>query len=86
MLPRSISSKSTGEEEDNDDIGNLESQNAELERSENVMERSEGEGQADSQGDSSADNPPSPTTKADNQTILHFIGEKERVRHILNCI
>ncbi|KAH9503829.1 WD repeat and FYVE domain-containing protein 3 [Bulinus truncatus] len=31
------------------------------------------------------DVPSSPTTKADNQTILHFIGEKERISHMFRC-
>ncbi|BFZ02583.1 hypothetical protein BsWGS_05621 [Bradybaena similaris] len=86
LLPRSVSSKSTGEEEDNDDIGNVDSQQAELERSESTIERSEadGESQVDSQGENSADNSSS-TTKADNQTILHFIGEKERISHMFRC-
>ncbi|CAL1540510.1 unnamed protein product [Lymnaea stagnalis] len=91
LLPRASRSKSTGEDEDNDD-NNLYSQQVELERSEStveradsVVERSESEGQGDSQSDPTNDVSSSPTTKADNQTILHFIGEKERISHMFRC-
>ncbi|XP_059163899.1 WD repeat and FYVE domain-containing protein 3-like isoform X2 [Physella acuta] len=87
LLPKAKGFKSVGDDDDTDDLNNpdLERLEETAERSENTVEHSESEGQGDSQNDTSLDVPSSPTTKADNQTILHFIGEKERISHMFRC-
>ncbi|KAH9494853.1 WD repeat and FYVE domain-containing protein 3, partial [Bulinus truncatus] len=92
LLPKASSSKSSGDDDDNDDLSNLDSQTGEMERSDSTAEKSEslsekpdGETQGENQIDPALDVPSSPTTKADNQTILHFIGEKERISHMFRC-
>ncbi|XP_035824115.1 WD repeat and FYVE domain-containing protein 3 isoform X2 [Aplysia californica] len=86
LLPRSISSKSGGEDEDSEDLSQLDSgHGVELDRSESLVDRPEGEGVVDPAGENNSDVPPSPATKADNQTILHFIGEKEQISHMFRC-
>ncbi|KAI8741991.1 WD repeat and FYVE domain-containing protein 3 isoform X1 [Biomphalaria glabrata] len=87
LLPRASSSKSSGDDDDNDD-SNLELQPGEVDKSDSTMERSESlmdKPDGDSQNDPTLDVPSSPSTKTDNQTILHFIGEKEKISHMFRC-
>lgn len=86
LLPKAKGFKNVGDDDDTDDLNNpdLERLEETAERSENTVEHSESEGQGDSQNDTNLDVPSSSTTKADNQTILHFIGEKERVNTCLS--
>ena len=68
-----MSSKS-GEDEDAEDVG------GDYDRTESTSstDKTDGETTGDNAGDST-DVPPSPTAKGDNQTIPHFIGDKEQV-------
>ena len=73
LLPRA-STKSSADEEDNEDAGTTDSPHTvELDRTDSTVERPDTEGQ----GDNNSEIPPSPTSKAHNQAIVHFMGEEK---------
>ena len=75
LLPRSTSSKSTGDEEEAEDSSALDSGTQAGETSGETA----GEGNTDGQGDAQQEEPVSSSNK-DNQTIMRFLGDKEKVR------
>ena len=70
LLPRSTGAKT--DDDDGEEVGPLD---VELERSESATD---GAGQDASQ-EGTGDQPNNTSTKSDNQTILHLLGEKEQV-------
>ena len=81
LLPRSTSSKSTGDEEEAEDSSALDSGTQAGETSGETA----GEGNTDGQGDAQQEEPVSSSNK-DNQTIMRFLGNKEKVRSQLGGV
>jgi hypothetical protein len=82
LLPRSSSSKSQGDEEEGEEKEDKEEASAldlEPQRSDGSGEPG-GEGTAEKGGDTQPEEPVPSTTKSDNQTIMRFLGEREKVR------
>ena len=75
LLPRSTSNKSAGDEEEAEDSSALDSG---TQAGETGAETA-GESNTDGQGDAQQEEPVSSSNK-DNQTIMRFLGDKEKVR------
>ena len=82
LLPRSSSTKSTGDEEEGEDSSALDSSQQPGENSGDTA----GESNTDGPGDSQQEEPVPPSSKSDNQTILRFLGDKEKVRDVGNFV
>ena len=74
LLPRSSSSKSGGDEEEGEESSGLDGSTQAGETSGETA----GEGNADGPGDSQQEEPV-PSSNKDNQTIMRFLGDKEKV-------
>ncbi|XP_076455501.1 WD repeat and FYVE domain-containing protein 3-like isoform X2 [Babylonia areolata] len=77
LLPRSSSSKSGGDEEEGEDNSALDG----------VMQGGEtaGDNNTDGPGDSQQEEPVPSAGKSDNQTIMRFLGDKEKISHMFRC-
>ncbi|KAK7508020.1 hypothetical protein BaRGS_00000985, partial [Batillaria attramentaria] len=84
LLPRSSSNKSTGDEEEGDDTVESNLQAGET-SGEAGVEAVAGETTVDGPGDTQQEEPAPPTSKSDNQTIMRFLGDKEKISHMFRC-
>lgn len=86
LLPRSASTKSGVDEEENDEAGALDVNSHAGETGGETGGDTIVEGNTDGPGDLQQEEPTPSTAKSDNQTIMRFLGDREKVGCLAICI
>lgn len=82
LLPRSSSTKSGGDEEEGEEAGVLEANAQTSETGGDSAGETTAESGMDAPGDAQQEEPVPSSSKSDNQTIMRFLGDKEKVSFI----